>query len=199
MADATFTFPEPLDPWQHAREMTPPSHGSDEWIGFVAAVLTPLALASQEVAETTRQIADPEQATGARLAAIGTWAGLTQGGLAEHEFRRIVVGSLTARYCAEQWTWSRARALWIALTGAADGDVTVETLGPGCVSFTARIGWTPTDGYVARVGQILASAVRDGLDFEAFVVVDGWLVLDGSPGLDSGLLSWYTAGTGGSA
>ena len=51
MTDVAFPFPEPIDPWELARELTPPAHASPEWLGFVVSVLTPLARASQEAAE----------------------------------------------------------------------------------------------------------------------------------------------------
>jgi hypothetical protein len=197
--DITFPFVPPLDPWELARELTPPSMASPGWLAFVAACLKPMCLASAEAAETARQVADPNQATGSRLDQIGTWVGQARDGLPEHEFRRIVVGALSARYAAERWTWSRALAMWLALTGAAEDEVTVRTLGPACVSVWARLKWTPTDGYVSRAGGIIASAVPDGIEWEASMVTDGWLVLGGTPGLDSGLLSWYIAGAGGVA
>lgn len=194
-AEIPHPYPPPLDPWALSRELVPPAHASPGWLAYVRACLVPMCRTSMEVAEVTRQIVGPEQATGDVLDAIGSWVGVRRGGLSEHEYRRLVLGGLAARQAQVAWTRSRALAMWRDLTG--DRQATVRTLGPGAVTMTAGVLWAPSDAYIAAAGRALAGAIPHGIQYEARWVPDGALILDGAPPLNVGVLCWSANGTGG--
>lgn len=188
-AEIPHPYPPPLDPWALSRELVPPAHASEGWLAFVRAGLAPICRTSTEVAEVARQLADPEQARGEVLDAIGSWIGVQRGGLPDYEYRRLVVGGLAARQAATRWTHSRALAMWRDLTG--DPDATVRTGAPGSVIMQARLAWTPSDSWVREAGRVVGRSIRLGLSAYAVVTVDGGMVWDAAgSGWGSSLWGW---------
>lgn len=198
MADEpTFIYPPLLDPFELARDYSPPATRSGDWFAALQAFLGPFAQIDGEFATFIGGVSVPDLADGDALAALGSRVGEDQGGLTDPEYKRIVLGALAGTWARRSWTDAAAWAMWLALSGSDAADASVTTSGAGYVTFRGLLRFTPSAEWVVRAGRVLRKSVRPGLQWEAFFALSGALIFDDTPGLDTGLLVWYATDEGG--
>jgi hypothetical protein len=193
----TYVYPPILDPVQSLADLPPHIRGTGLTEAMVRAGLEVLSRTDAEAADLVSQLVYPETATGATLDAVGTWVGEARGGMDDGSYRQIVLGALAAVVCRQAWRWDHARAMLLALTGAAADDLVMEVL-DGCQTRArALVRYHPTDLLVRRIDRVLARAHPPGWAWSLHMYPEGALIADEVPGADVGLASWYVAGTGG--
>ena len=181
----SFAYPPLLSPLDHARDFLPPVLRTEPFFSYVQALLYPFARVDAELAEYVSGLAYPRLATGEALAALASWVDEPQGGMDETEWRRIVLGAISARVSRSNWTDDTARTTVSELTQSPS--VVVDTSAAGWVRWRARLTWTPTQEWLTRASRTLARGVPDGLMFQAILVPDGALVWDSPPTWGVGL------------
>lgn len=184
---ASFAYPPLLSPVEHARDFLPPVLRTSPFFEWVQTLIAPFARVDAELAEYVSGLAYPALASGASLDALGSWVGEERGGLTEWEYRRIVLGALSARAARLEWTDATAIAFVEALTGSTG--VTARTTSAGWLRLEAGLTWTPSIDWLTRASALARRTVRDGLMFEVVLVPAGGMIWTGSPGWNTGLWS----------
>lgn len=192
---ATWTYPSVLSPSEQAARLVPEHHRAGDWFAAMQVLLAPFCRVDAELAGYVSQLVDRDRARGEALDAIGSWVGEVRGGMPEWEYRRIVLGAIAGSVARETWTWATARGIVVALSG--DPNTTIISYGPCEWTATADVTTSLSDEFIRRADAVLARSTRPGWFYSMHLRPAGWLVLDGVPGADVGLASWYVAGTGG--
>lgn len=137
-------------------------------------------------AELIRQM-DPNLATGALLDACGDRVGEPRGGLADGEYRQIILARTASTYA--RGTRPGVLRTWLALTGANIDRVRMMRWGPDSepvLYMWAQYDFAPSVPFLRRGGTVLLDAVTYPFDIMAFLVPAGGFAFDSLPGFDSG-------------
>ena len=193
---ATYPYPPTLDPSDLMR-LVPPHVRGGGWGDFLRAIMDDVSSLDADVADTVSQYVYRETASGDVLDALGSWVGEARGGLAEDDYRRIVLGALSAVRCRQAWTWEAARAMLERLTSARPGELTLEAMAGCQTRALALVRYHPTDALLRRMDRVLARAHPPGWAWSLHLYPEGALLADDLPGADVGLASWYVSGVGG--
>jgi len=182
---ASFAYPDLLSPLEHARSTLPPVLRTSPFFEWAQVLVAPFARVAAELAEYVSGLAYPRLATGDALAALASWVDEPRGGMDETEWRRLVLGAISARNSRANWTDDSARALVAEITQSPS--VVVDTSAAGWVRWRARLTWRPTQEWLTRASATVAKGVPGGLMFQAILVPDGAFRWNQEPGWNVGL------------
>lgn len=131
---------------------------------------------------------DLSAAVGAQLDQLGSWVDEPRGGLGDAEYRRIVGGRYAASRtgCAVTSVWE----MWLALTGAQEGDARIVTDVPGVVYLEAQIDFVPSVSYLRRGYSVIRDTVAYPLPFVAAVGNSNTATWGGLNGWNLGAWGW---------
>lgn len=166
---------------------------TDDLLTFAEALASPWAGVDSFLDNLARALVSLDLATGSTLDLAGELVDEQRNGLADHEYRPIVLGKrITIARRRGGFRRPDLFALWLALTGSTVEGAHIgnpSTTTPG-IRLRARVDFMPSPTYLRRVGEVLGRAMAPSIGYDAAVHVAGSLTLDSSPGLDEGWLAY---------